>query len=114
MDYVIDAKGKALGRVASEVANILIGKKSPDYAPNKVSADRAMVKNADKLMVTGKKWTERIYYRHTGYMGHLKETSLEQAFAKDPEKVLRETVKHMLPKNFLNSRRIKNLVFVKD
>ncbi len=111
-DYEIDAKGKRLGRLASEIAVILSGKKNPDYAPNKVTADRALVKNADKITVTGNKLKNRIYYRHTGYMGHLKEASLGEAMQKDPQKVLREAVKHMLPKNFLNSRRIKNLIFV--
>jgi large subunit ribosomal protein L13 len=114
MDHIIDAKGKTLGRLASEIAVILQGKKSPEYAPNKVSKDRVLVKNVGGLTVTGNKMQSRIYYHHTGYMGHLKETSLEEAFAKDPKKVLRETVRHMLPKNFLNTPRLKNLVFVNE
>lgn len=112
MDYVIDAKEKKLGRIASEAALILQGKKSPAYAPNKVGDDRVLVKNIDAVTVSGDKWKSKIYYRHTGYMGHLKELTLEQAFAKDPKKVFRETVRHMLPKNFLNQRRLKNLIFV--
>lgn len=114
MDHTIDAKGKTLGRLASEIAGILQGKNSPDYAPNKVSKDRVLVKNVDGITVTGNKMKSRIYYRHTGYMGHLKETTLEEAFKKDPKKVLRETVRHMLPKNFLNTPRLKNLVFVNE
>lgn len=114
MDYIIDAKGKPMGRIATEIATILQGKKSPSYAPNKVGDDRALVKNVGALSMSGNKMQQKTYYRHTGYMGHLKEKSLEEAFKKSPEKVLRETVRHMLPKNFLNARRLKNLVFVND
>ncbi|HTY39986.1 MAG TPA: 50S ribosomal protein L13 [Candidatus Paceibacterota bacterium] len=112
MDHRIDAKGKHLGRLASEIAVILQGKKSPDYAPNRVSNDRVYVSNADKLVVTGNKAVQKIYYRHTGYMGHLKEAKFAEAFAKRPTEVLREAVRKMLPKNFLNQKRLKNLIFV--
>ena len=114
MDYVIDAKGKKLGRLATEIALILQGKKNADYAPNKPGKDRVLVKNVDLIEVTGNKLKSRIYYHHTGYMGHLKETSLGEAFEKDPKKVLRRTVRHMLPKNFLNTPRLKNLIFVNN
>jgi large subunit ribosomal protein L13 len=114
MDYNIDAKGKRLGRMATEIATILQGKKSVDYAPNKVSGDRVLVKNVDKLVWTGNKAEGRVYYRHTGYMGHLKEETLGERFEKNPKKVLRETVRRMLPKNFLNARRLKNMVFVEE
>lgn len=114
MDYVIDAKEKSLGRVATEAALVLQGKKDVAYAPNKPGDDRALIKNIEKVSVSGDKWKSKIYYRHTGYMGHLKSLTLEQAFAKDPKKVFRETVRHMLPKNFLNQKRLKNLVFVQD
>lgn len=111
MDYVIDAKGKRLGRVASEIAIILQGKKSPSYRQNVVSKDKVIVKNVDKLTVSGNKAKDKVYYRHTGYMGHLKEISFELKFKKDPQKVLREAVRHMLPKNFLNQKRLNNMVF---
>ena len=111
MDYIIDAKGKRLGRVATEIATILQGKKKADYAPNKVSTDRAVVKNIKLITVSGDKMQQRVYYRHTGYMGHVKEETLEERFKKDPRKMLRETVRHMLPKNFLNTPRLKQLVF---
>ncbi|MEK7608281.1 MAG: 50S ribosomal protein L13 [Patescibacteria group bacterium] len=114
MDYVIDAKDKRLGRIASEAALILQGKKSAGYAPNKVGDDRVLFKNVELLTVSGDKWDSKIYYRHTGYMGHLKELTLKQAFTRDPKKVLRETIRHMLPKNFLNQKRLKNIVFVAD
>ena len=112
MDYHIDAREKPLGRIASEVAVILQGKKSPKYQPNQVGSDRALVSNYKQVMVTGKKNEQKIYYRHTGYVGHLKELRYREAFARDPKRVLREAVRRMLPKNFLNQRRLKNLIFV--
>jgi len=66
------------------------------------------------LKVTGKKYKEKIYYHHTGYMGHLREKTFEQVFVKDPKKVLREAVRRMLPKNFLNQKRLKNLIFAEN
>lgn len=112
MDYHIDATNKILGRVASDAALALQGKKSPRYQPNVVSKDRVIVENVDKIAVTGAKLTGKVYHRHTGYVGHIKTLSLEQKMEKDPRKVLREAVRKMLPKNFLNQRRLKNLVFV--
>ena len=114
MDYHIDAKDKVLGRLASEIALILQGKKSASYEQNRVSEDKVYVKNIKGITVTGNKATQKIYYHHTGYVGHLKELSYEQKFAKDPKSVLRQAVRKMLPKNFLNQKRIKNLVFVED
>lgn len=111
-DYHIDAKHKRLGRVASEIALILQGKKSPKYAPHLPGSDRALVKNYAHITVSGRKFDEKIYYRHTGYMGHLKARKFKEAFAKDPKRVLREAVRRMLPKNFLNQRRLKHLVFI--
>lgn len=113
-DYLIDAKNKSLGRLASEAAVILQGKKNPRYEPRLVGTDRVLVKNLDQIKFTGQKLQKRIYYRHTGYMGHLKSLRLEERWARDPKRVLREAVRRMLPKNFLNSRRLKNLVFVSD
>ncbi len=114
MEHRIDAKNKVLGRVASEIAYILQGKKSASFQPNRVSNDRVLVKNYRDIKVTGDKATQKIYYRHTGYVGHLKELTFEQKFAKDPKSVLRQAVRKMLPKNFLNQKRIKNLVFVEN
>jgi large subunit ribosomal protein L13 len=112
MDYHIDAKDKVLGRVATDIALILQGKKSAKYEQNRVSDDKVYVKNVDGIKVTGDKAEQKTYYRHTGYVGHLKELSYNQKFAKDPKVVLRQAVRKMLPKNFLNQKRIKNLVFV--
>lgn len=114
MDYHIDAKNKRIGRVASEIALILQGKHSPSYKPNEVSKDKVLVENYSQIFVTGKKLKQKIYYRHTGYVGHLKEERLEQVLEKNPKQVIREAVRRMLPKNFLNSRRLKNLVFIEE
>lgn len=111
-DYQIDAKNKILGRLASEIAVILQGKKSPSYEPRLVGSDKVFVRNSDGIKVTGNKLKNKIYYRHTGFMGHLKEMRLEEAMKKDPKRVLREAVRRMLPKNFLNAKRLKNLIFV--
>lgn len=112
MDYKINAKNKRFGRLASEIAVILLGKKNADYAPHKVSDDRVLLSNYKNLEISGNKYKEKIYYRNTGYMGHLKEATFEQAFTKNPKTVLREAVRRMLPKNFLNAQRLKNLIFV--
>ena len=114
MDYHIDAKGKILGRLASDVALILQGKKSASYEPNRVGSDRAIVKNIAEVEVTGNKLVDKVYYHHTGYVGHLKELRLEEKMAKDPRAVLRQAVRKMLPKNFLNQQRMKNLVFIEE
>src|SRR3989338_2446368 len=109
MDYHIDAENKRLGRLASEIAVILQGKKNADYAPHQVSKDRVVLENWDRVTVSGNKLKNKIYYRHTGYMGHLKSLTFEEAYARDPQRVIRETVRHMLPKNFINQRRLNNL-----
>ncbi len=114
MDYKVDAKNKPFGRIASEVALILSGKKSAEYDPSKVSKDRALLSNIGEITISGNKAKDKMYYRHTGYMGHLKEQNFETAFKKDPKKVFREAVLNMLPKNFLRSKRILNLVFIED
>jgi large subunit ribosomal protein L13 len=112
MDYHIDAKNKILGRVASEISHILQGKKHPNYAPNHVGKDRVYVNNYAEVAVTGKKLVQKVYYRHTGYVGHLKEARLEERLAKNPKTVIREAVRKMLPRNFLNQQRLKHLIFV--
>ena len=113
MDYIIDAKNRPLGRVASEAAVVLQGKRSASYAPNRMSNEKVIVKNVDKMVVTGDKLTAKRYYRHTGYMGHLKSLSLEQSLAKNPERVIREAVRNMLPKNATNKRHLRRLLFEK-
>ncbi len=112
MEYHIDVKNKVLGRVATDIALILQGKKSASYQANQVSDDKVYVKNVDGIIVTGNKMVDKIYYNHTGYVGHLKEKRLEERMEKDPRWVLRHAVRKMLPRNFLTQRRIKNLIFV--
>ena len=114
MKYTIDADNKRLGRLASEIAQILQGKKSVYYNPRLASSDEVEVINLNKLNVSAKKHVQTKYFRHTGYMGHLKSKTLEQMFAKSPEKVLRMAVARMLPKNFLRARLMKKLTIVKS
>ncbi|MDD5547525.1 MAG: 50S ribosomal protein L13 [Candidatus Pacebacteria bacterium] len=113
MDYIIDAKSKRLGRVASEIAVILQGKKNPHYNPRLAGEGTVTVKNVDQLQFSGGKETKKIYYRHTGYMGHLKETKLKEMFEKSPAKVLQLAVERMLPKNFLRAKRMRRLIIEK-
>ncbi|GAB4223832.1 MAG: 50S ribosomal protein L13 [Gammaproteobacteria bacterium] len=97
--YVVDATGKKLGRLASEIAKRLRGKHKPTYTPHVDTGDCIVVINADKLHVTGRKAEQKIYYRHTGYPGGLKSASYKQMQEKHPGQVLELAVKGMLPKN---------------
>ena len=110
MEYTIDAKNKPLGRVASEIALILQGKKNPSYDPKNEGTDSVLLKNASKIAVTGRKAQQKKYYHHSGPLGHLKEERYEEKFTKDPAWVIRHAVRLMLPKNRLNVRRMKRLV----
>ncbi|MGI6056538.1 MAG: 50S ribosomal protein L13 [Bilifractor sp.] len=96
--YVVDASGMVLGRLASEVASVLRGKNKPEFTPNVDTGDYVVVINADKIKVTGKKLEQKIYYRHSDYVGSLKETTLKEMLAKHPERVIEFAVKGMLPK----------------
>lgn len=107
--YVIDAEGKTLGRLASEVASILRGKKKPTFTPHVDTGDYVIVINAEKVEVTGKKRKEKIYKRHTGYPGGLREMTFEQLQAKKPEEIIRHAVKGMLPKGPLGRQVFKKL-----
>lgn len=113
MEYVIDATNQKIGRLASNIALILQGKMDADYEPRLAGKDRVVVKNASKMVVSGKKTEQKIYYRHTGYMGHLKERSFKEFLAKSPENLLRLTVKRMLPQNYLIDKRLRRLVVEK-
>jgi len=110
MQYVIDAKNKKLGRMASEIAVILQNKKTAHYEPRLAGSDSVLVKNVDKLDISAKKREQKIYYRHTGYMGHLKRKKLGIAYAEDPKKLLKKTVERMLPNNFLRTKRLRRLI----
>ena len=109
MDYILDATNQKLGRLASQIASILQGKKSLHYDPRLVGIGRLLVKNAGKIVVSGRKYEHKIYYHHTGYMGHLRTKTYRELFSKSPEGVLRKAVFNMLPKNRLRMKRLKRL-----
>lgn len=96
--YVVDAEGKTLGRLASEVAKVLRGKNKPIFTPHIDTGDYVIVVNAEKIKVTGKKLDQKVYYRHSGYVGGIKETTLKEMLNKHPERVIEFAVKGMLPK----------------
>ncbi|HXF43926.1 MAG TPA: 50S ribosomal protein L13 [Candidatus Paceibacterota bacterium] len=110
MEYKIDAKNKALGRVASEIASILQGKKNPGYNPRESGADSVRVANVDAIVLSGRKTKQKVYYKHTGPLGHLKVRKYEEIFKKNPAWVLRHAVNLMLPKNRLRKSRMKRLI----
>ena len=107
--YVLDAEGKTLGRLASEAASILRGKKKPIYTPHVDTGGYVIIINAEKIEVTGKKRKEKIYKRHTGYPGGLREITFEKLLARKPEEILRHAIKGMLPKGPLGREMAKKL-----
>jgi large subunit ribosomal protein L13 len=107
--HVIDASGKVLGRLASEVAQILRGKHKPIYSPHIDTGDYVVVINAGGIVVTGKKAQNKIYYHHSGYPGGLKTITYEKMFAKSPERVVRMAIKGMLPHNILGRNMYRKL-----
>jgi len=109
--HTVDATNKILGRLASEVSLLLRGKHKSDFAPYKDMGEFVIVKNADKIRLTGKKMEKKKYFRHTGYLGGLKETPLKKIFKENPAEVLRKAVFGMLPKNKLRAKQIKRLKF---
>lgn len=96
--YVVDASGKTLGRLATELAHRLRGKHKAEYTPHIDTGDYIIVLNAEKIAITGKKRTDKIYYRYTGYIGGLKQTTFEEMIVRHPERVIENAVKGMLPK----------------
>ncbi len=107
--YVVDAEGKTLGRLASEVANVLRGKKKPIYTPHIDTGDYVIVVNAEKIKVTGKKLDQKKYYHHSDYVGGMKEATLKEMIQKKPEFVITHAVKGMLPKGPLGRQMIEKL-----
>ena len=107
--YVIDAEGKTLGRLAALAANMLIGKHKPQYTPHVDTGDFIVVINAEKVVVTGKKETDKMYYSHTGYPGGLKVTSFKDLVAKNPCAAIEKAVKGMLPHNTLGQEQFNKL-----
>ena len=98
---VIDAKGQVLGRLASKVASILRGKTKSTFSPHVDCGDNVIIINAGRIKLTGKKWDEKIYYRHTGYPGGIKSLTARQVMDKDPRDVVKKAIRGMLPKNRL-------------
>ena len=113
--HVIDASGKVLGRLATQVAGLLMGKHKPIYSRNLDTGDFVVIINADKVRVTGNKAKQKLYYRHSGYPGGLKSISLEEMMQTNPTRVIEHAVKGMLPKNRLGNSMMKKLkVYVGD
>ena len=107
--YLVDASDKIVGRMATQIAMRLRGKHKPIFTPHADTGDFVVVVNAEKVAFTGNKWDRKIYYRHTGYMGGLKEITAGKLLEKKPEEILRLAVKRMLPKNSLGRRQLKKL-----
>jgi large subunit ribosomal protein L13 len=107
--YVVDAEGKHLGRLATEIVRVLRGKNKPQYTPHVDVGDFVVVVNADRVAVTGRKAHQRVYRRHSGYPGGMKETSYEQMLARKPTEVLRKAVYGMMPKTRLARKQFKKL-----
>ena len=111
--YLVDAQGRTLGRLATEIARRLRGKHKPEYTPHVDTGDYIVVINAEKIRVTGKKLADKMYHRHTGYIGNLKTESLETLLGREPERVLQLAVKGMLPRNPLGRQMLKKLKVVR-
>lgn len=107
--YLVDASGKTLGRLASEIARRLRGKHKPEYTPHVDTGDYIVVVNAEKIAVTGNKETDKMYHHHTGYIGGLKSISLDKLRIKAPERIIETAVKGMLPKNPLGRAMFRKL-----
>ena len=107
--YVVDATGKTLGRLSTEIARRLRGKHKPEYTPHVDTGDYIVVVNAEKIRVTGNKLKDKMYHRHTGYIGNLKSTSLEKLLEEAPERALQHAVKGMLPRGPLGRKMLGKL-----
>jgi len=107
--YVVDAEGQTLGRLAAEVAKVLRGKNKPIFTPHVDTGDHVIVVNASKILVTGNKLDQKMYFRHSGFSGGDKQTSLRTMMAKKPEEVIGHAVKGMLPKNVLGRQMFRKL-----
>ena len=107
--YLLDAEGKTLGRLATQIADLLRGKGKPQYTPHIDTGDFVVVVNAERIHVTGNKLEQKLYYRHSGYPGGLRVRTLAEQLERRPEEVLRKAVKGMLPKNKLAARQIVKL-----
>jgi large subunit ribosomal protein L13 len=102
--WVIDLEGKTLGRVAAAIAHVLLGKHKPDFTPHLDNGDFVIAVNCEKVLVTGKKSQDKMYYRHSGYPGGIKEESFQHLIRRKPERIIELAVKNMLPKNSLGRK----------
>ncbi|XMO88247.1 50S ribosomal protein L13 [Algibacter sp. AS12] len=109
---LVDAEGQALGRLASKVAKLIRGKHKPNFTPHVDCGDNVIVINADKITLSGNKWTDKSYIRHTGYPGGQKSLTATELYGKDPARVVEKAVKGMLPKNKLGAALFRNLTVV--
>ncbi len=107
--FVVDANNKTLGRLATEIASRLKGKHKPEYTPHIDTGDYIIVINAEKIQVTGNKRSDKMYHKHTGYIGNMKSINFDKLIKKSPERVIQHAVKGMLPKNSLGRAMIKKL-----
>lgn len=107
--FIVDATDKILGRMATEVANVLRGRNKPSYVPHLRCGDHVVIINAEKIKFTGKKLEQKSYFRHAGYLGHLRETKLKDVMVKNPAMVIEHAVKGMLPKNQTRQHTMKQL-----
>ncbi|MBT3584776.1 MAG: 50S ribosomal protein L13 [Halobacteriovoraceae bacterium] len=104
--HLIDGKDQVVGRLATQIADLLRGKNNPKYTPNTDSGDYVVIVNAEKVKFTGAKWTDKIYYRHTNHMGGIKQRTAKEQLARQPEQILMSAVKGMLPKNSLGRKQL--------
>ncbi|WP_298550103.1 50S ribosomal protein L13 [uncultured Algibacter sp.] len=109
---LVDAEGQALGRLASKVAKLIRGKHKPNFTPHVDCGDNVIIINAEKITLSGNKWTDKSYIRHTGYPGGQKSLTATELFGKDPARVVEKAVKGMLPKNKLGAALFRNLTVV--
>ena len=107
--FLVDAEGRTLGRLATQIADTLRGKRKPQYTPHVDTGDFVVVVNADKIGVTGKKLDDKIYYRHSGYPGGLKQRTLREELDRRPTEVIRKAVRGMLPRNRLGRAQLRKL-----
>lgn len=112
--YIVDAKGKTLGRLSTKISTILMGKNKVTYQPDVDNGDGVIVINAKDIKVTGNKLSNKIYYSHSGYIGNLKESTLKEMLQKNPSKVITLAVKRMLPKNKLGRKMLTRLKVYND
>lgn len=107
--YIVDAEDKTLGRLSSKIATVLRGKHKPEYTPHVDTGDFVIVINAEKVALTGKKWDEKMYYKHSQYPGGLKEMTYRELKKKKPEEIIRHAVDGMIPNNKLGKKMMKKL-----